>query len=486
MTASRREFLKLGAALGASAVLPASTALGATALSAAAATTTGNREILLRAAEIELPLGFDERGLKTRFWAYNNAVPGQMLRFKKGERARIVAENALPSPTAVHWHGVRVPNDMDGVPFVTQAPIKIGERFTYDFALPDSGTYWYHPHQNSYEQVARGLYGPLIVEEERPIIVDRDETWVLSDAKLGADQQPVEDFGRIMDLANEGRLGNIVLVNGQPAGSGRLFAVRSGERLRLRLINAATARIFELACAGHPVQVIAFDGQAVAPFVAEQIVLGPGMRIDLVIDCMQKPGSSFPIVDRHRRSIGVIGQLAYSHAKPLRAQPLKAPINLMGNSLSEPILANATDHYIVFQGGMRGLPVIGTVNGKPVKIQEIMEKYGLAWTMNFTAQHEHALMHEPLLRLRKGEHVALHLINETDFAHPMHLHGHFFRVLAVNGKKNPRREWRDTVMMGPRESVDVAFVADNLGEWMFHCHILDHAAGGMMGTLAVE
>ena len=106
--------------------------------------------------------------------------------------------------------------------------------------------------------------------------------------------------------------------------------------------------------------------------------------------------------------------------------------------------------------------------------------------MNYNAQHEHALMHEPLLHLKKGESVILRMINETDFVHPMHLHGHFFRVLAVNGAATAHREWRDTVIMGPRQTIDVAFVADNPGEWMYHCHILDHAAGGMMGTIAVE
>ncbi|MCB1896134.1 MAG: multicopper oxidase domain-containing protein, partial [Rhodocyclaceae bacterium] len=107
-------------------------------------------------------------------------------------------------------------------------------------------------------------------------------------------------------------------------------------------------------------------------------------------------------------------------------------------------------------------------------------------TMNFSAQHEHALLHEPLLYVKKGDHVVLRLINETDFAHPMHLHGHFFRVVGVDGQPLVDQDWRDTVLMAPRQSVDVAFVADNLGEWMFHCHILSHAAGGMMGTIAVE
>ena len=413
-------------------------------------------------------------------------MPGPLLRFKKGERVRIVAENALPAPTAIHWHGVRVPNDMDGVPFVTQAPIKVGERFTYEFALPDSGTYWYHPHQNSYEQVARGLYGPLIVEEAKPIQVDRDETWVLSDLKLTAEHQPVEDFGRIRDLANEGRLGTHVLINGRSAGAQHAFAVRSGERLRLRLINAASARIFNLALEGHTLTVIARDGQAVQPYALATVTLGPGMRVDLVVDCLHKPGSSLLVRDLGARGMGELTRFAYSKEKPLRSKALNTPIKLAANRIAEPDLAKASDHYIVFEGGMRGRPVIGTVDGKPSNIHEMMERDGLAWTMNFTAQHEHALMHEPLLYLKKGEHIVLRMINETDFPHPMHLHGHFFRVVAINGAKIKLPEWRDTVMMDPRQTIDIAFVADNVGEWMFHCHILDHAAGGMMGTIAVE
>ena len=135
---------------------------------------------------------------------------------------------------------------------------------------------------------------------------------------------------------------------------------------------------------------------------------------------------------------------------------------------------------------MKGAPAIGRVDGKALKVEEIMEKHGLAWTMNYTAQHELAMMHEPLFRMRKGEHVTLKMINNTDYEHPMHLHGHFFRVLALNDVPTKLREWRDTVMIDPRGSCDIAFVAENVGEWMLHCHILDHAAGGMMGTVVVE
>jgi FtsP/CotA-like multicopper oxidase with cupredoxin domain len=470
----RRQFLQTSAVLAGAALLPAHRVAAAPAA----------KPFVLKPGLTELALG--ESPVRTRFWAYNGAVPGPLLRLRKGELARLTVDNALPVETAVHWHGVRVPNAMDGVPFVTQEPIKPGAQFAYEFAPPDSGTFWYHPHMNSHEQVGRGLYGPLIVEEQRPPQVDREVVWLLSDLKLGEDQQPIEDFGRIMDLANDGRIGNRVLINGVPAGPRHALGVRAGERLRLRLINAASARIFNLGFAGHVATVIAYDGQAVQPHPIEILMLGPGMRADLIIDFPHKPKSEFAISDNGQRGIGTLATIAYDGQKPLRDKAPNSSIRLAPNALAEPKLAQATDHYIVFHGGMRGAPVIGTIDGKPTKIQELMEKHGLAWTMNFTAEHEHALMHEPLLYLKKGEHVLLRMINETDFAHPMHLHGHFFRVVAVNGQKTRLQEWRDTVMMAPRTNIDVAFVADNLGEWMFHCHILDHAAGGMMGTIAVE
>lgn len=473
MELSRRDFLQLGAVSLATAGFAPRWVMGAS-----PATTT------LRAGELRQAIRAG--GGATNFWGFNGTVPGPLLRYRKGETARLVLYNALSVDTAVHWHGVRVPNAMDGVPHVTQNPIKPGEDFVYEFTLPDSGTFWYHPHQSSFEQVPRGLYGALVVEEERPIEVDRELVWILSDVKVGADGLQVEDFGRILDVANDGRIGNEVLLNGQAAGASRVIEVRSGERLRLRLINAAAARIFELSADGHAMHAIAFDGQAVRPHVAEQLTLGPGMRIDVVIDCMQSPGGRFAVNDRHRRSLGPIATFVYADQAPLRTKPLGAPMALAANALPEPDPAKASEHYILFQGGMRGAPVIGVVDGRPVHTHEMMERHGLAWTMNYTARHEHSLMHEPFLHLKRGEHVVLHMVNDTDFVHPMHLHGHFFRVIAVDGQRVAQAAWRDTVMMGPRQSIDVAFVADNPGQWMFHCHILDHAAGGMMGTIEIS
>ncbi|WP_141104143.1 multicopper oxidase family protein, partial [Noviherbaspirillum denitrificans] len=448
MSIDRRRFLLAASALGASSALPG-------ALLAAPA--RNEKRVELTASIFGAALD-PSNPTRTSVWGFNEQLPGPALRFRRGDKVHFAFTNDLQQDSAVHWHGIRVPNAMDGVPHVTQYPVEPGDGFDYRFEFRDSGTFWYHPHQSSFEQVPRGLYGALIVEEDKPPVVDRDEVWVLSDIKLDEQRQQVEDFGRILDIANEGRLGNQLLVNGLNAGLDRKLDVRAGERVRLRLVNAASARFFRLAVEAHDVRVIAYDGQGVAPHVipATGLPLGPGMRADLIIDCMGKPGQRFAIRDLGRPPLvpaSDLGVLAYSDERAVRSKPLSAPVTLAPNRIPEPDLRKAAQHVIMFQGGMRGQPVIGMVDGKPSRIQEIMAKQGLAWTMNYNAQHEHALMHEPFLHLKKGESVILRMINDTAFDHPMHLHGHFFRVLAVNGKANARREWRDTVIMGPRQTI---------------------------------
>ena len=423
-------------------------------------------------------------GAPTEVWGFNGSVPGPVLRYKQGDKVDLRVVNKLPQISTVHWHGLRVPNAMDGVPQVTQAPIDMGGSFDYRFNADDSGTYWYHPHQSSFEQVPRGLYGAFIVDEDKPLPVDREELWVLADIKLDESNRQVEDYGRVQDFGAKGRHGNVLTINGRAAGAGRTLALRPNERVRLRLINAASARIFRLDFAGHAPWVIAHDGQGVPPHPLPDglLWLAPGQRTDLIVDGTALKGRH-AITDR-RGPDTELARIVYAGA-PVRAKALPQPQALAPNRHVEVNLNGATEHYLNFDGGDGGAPAIAAVDGKPLKVDEIRKEHGLTWTMNYSAQHEHALMHEPLFYMRKGEHVLLHMINSTLFEHPMHLHGHFFRVLAINGKPNPLREWRDTVMLGPKGSCDIAFVADNPGEWMLHCHILDHAAGGMMGTVVV-
>ncbi|MHB1220364.1 MAG: multicopper oxidase family protein, partial [Alphaproteobacteria bacterium] len=185
---------------------------------------------------------------QTDVWAYDGVVPGPTLRVRQGEPVRIVVENRLTEETTVHWHGIRLPNTMDGVPGLTQPPIKPGESFTYEFTPPDAGTFWYHPHANSLQQIGRGLAGALIVEETEPVPVDRDVLWVLADWRLTADGQIASGFGNAMEAAMSGRVGNTVTLNGGVPADEK---VRAGERVRLRLINAALARIMALRFEGH-------------------------------------------------------------------------------------------------------------------------------------------------------------------------------------------------------------------------------------------
>ena len=410
---------------------------------------------------------------QTEIWGYQGTVPGPELRFRQGERLQIELENVLPADTTVHWHGIRMPNAMDGVPGLTQAPIKSGGgRFVYEFNLRDAGTYWYHPHLGSPEQVGRGLYGPLIVDEAEPPAVDRDVTWVLGDWRLDRAARIVDDFGNFMDASHAGRIGNTVTVNGAIRES---FEVQRGERMRLRLINAANARIFGLDFRGHEPLVIALDGQPVTPHPPEggRIVLGPAMRADILLDATSEPKSVHPVIDDfyQRRAYRLL-DLRYG-ARPVSGRAGAPLPKLARNPLSEPNLGNAERHRVRFEGGMMGrMPMMGM-------------RHGMAWTVNGKALGEHQHGAEPLFTLAHGRSHILELVNETSWHHPIHLHGHVFRLLTRDGKPTAHREWLDTVLLDADSRAEIAFVADNPGDWMFHCHVLEHQASGLMAVIRV-
>jgi FtsP/CotA-like multicopper oxidase with cupredoxin domain len=470
-TINRRGILTGAASLLAASSLP-STANGA----AGAA-----KELRLVSAPARLSL-VGVQHPATDVWCYDGRVPGPEIRVRQGERLRVVVENRLPEDTTVHWHGIRLPNAMDGVPHVTQKPIAPGGHFTYEFECPDAGTYWYHPHQSSAEQVGRGLSGALIVEERDPVEVDRDITWLLSDWRLLKDASISGDFRNMHDVAHGGRIGNVVTVNGAVRDT---FEVRAGERIRLRLINAANARIFALEFEGHAPKVIALDGQPVEPHEPPngRVVLGPAMRADLIVDLTGAPGQSFRVVDRFYASLNYrLLNLVYSEEPPLRASSARDHIRPPANPIAEPALDAAERHKIVLRGGMMGQMRSAILDGKRADIRTLFQN-GLAWAINGVAARGH--VHEPLLTWSLNRSYVIEMVNETAWHHPMHLHGHSFRVLSRNGQPTPYKEWQDTVLLAPRERVEIALVADNPGDWMFHCHILEHQEGGMMGVIRV-
>jgi FtsP/CotA-like multicopper oxidase with cupredoxin domain len=419
----------------------------------------------------------------TEVWAYDGRVPGPELRVRQGERLRAAVTNGLPEGTTVHWHGVRVPNAMDGVAHVTQPPIAAnGGTFVYEFEAKDAGTFWYHPHSRSYEQVGRGLAGALVVEERAPIAVDRDLTWMLGDWRLTREAQHSADFGSMFDVTHAGRIGNTVTVNGVVP---ERVDVRAGERIRLRLVNAANARVFALEFRGHRPWIVALDGQPVEPHEPEggRVVLGPSMRADLVLDLAGKPGERHAVHDTYypRASYRLL-DLAYSAEPPLESGARGAPMRLPPNPLPEPDLARAVRHRVTMTGGMMGGMQGGMLGGRMTDMREMM-RHGMAWAMNgkVGADHDHPL----LFAVERDRSCVVEVVNDTAWDHPMHLHGHAFRVIELNGKATARREWRDTVLLRPRATTTIAFVADNPGDWMFHCHVLEHQAGGMMAVVRV-
>lgn len=418
---------------------------------------------------------------RTAVWAYDGRVPGPTLRYRQGDRLAIRLENELPQATTLHWHGLRLPNAMDGVPMVTQAPVAPGDGFDYAFTLPDAGSFWYHPHVNSAEQGARGLAGPLIIEEQRPPEVDREETWLLGDWRLTEQAQVAEPFATGMDLSHAGRIGNTVTINGVLPGA---WPVRAGERVRLRLINVANARFFAARFEAHEPWVVAVDGQPCRPFKAREgrVVLPPAGRVDLVIDLRHAPGERFTVVDdAYPRAFRLI-DIAYADQAPLRSEPLPDPAPLPPNPLAEPDLSDAEPLDVVLEGGAMGGLAEAELGGRTMAIRALAQR-GKVWALNGVVADDHE--HPLLADLKLGRSYRLTMVNRTAFPHPMHLHGHHMKLLSRNGEPETRGIWHDTVTVSPQERVELAFVADNPGDWAFHCHVLEHMMAGMMAMVRV-
>ena len=232
MNITKRDFLKISAA-------------GLACMPNALSAQTDMRTVTARVADIQLLP--DDYG-KTQIWGFDGIAPGPEIRIKQGARVQRRIVNDLPDPTSTHWHGIRIDNAMDGVAGLTQDAIRPGDSFDYDFVVPDAGTYWYHAHNRSFEQVARGLQGALIVEEAEAIDIDREEVLTLDDWRIDPETAQIADtFGAMHDLSHAGRLGNYITTNGV---YNLAKTVKRHERLRLRLINASNARIFQLTLEG--------------------------------------------------------------------------------------------------------------------------------------------------------------------------------------------------------------------------------------------
>lgn len=412
-------------------------------------------------------------------WSYDGQVPGPLLRYRRGDRLDVTFRNELPEPSAVHWHGLRPPNAMDGAAPLTQPPVAPGEIFHYAFDLEDAGTYWYHTHFRGWNQQDRGLYGVLIVDEESPPAVDRDVVLVLDDWVMTRRGTLSEEFGAMHEWAHAGRLGNLATINN---AADAVVPLTAGERVRLRLANVANAQIFALMFPGHPPVVIAEDGNPTTPRALgeEPLVMGPGQRVDLILDATGEPGSRHPIVAHTLRDEVRLGTFVYGAApggSGLAGTDVPA---LETNTRPSIDVAGAQRIELAMEGGAMGGMRGAMMGGRMMEMRELARN-GRIWALNGVAGD----MDTPLATLRRGESVIVDMVNDTAFPHAMHLHGMHFKEVARDGAPVTDGSWRDTTVMAADERVSIAFVAETPGKWMLHCHMIEHQSGGMMTWLDV-
>ncbi|MGW6530182.1 multicopper oxidase family protein [Streptomyces venezuelae] len=450
------------------------------------------REVRLTAARTRLDLG----GPTVRTWAYGDRLPGEEVRVTAGDTLALTLANHLPQATSLHWHGIALRNDMDGVPGLTQQDIKPGADFTYRFAVPHPGTYWLHPHSGT--QQDRGLYAPLIVEDPRePLKYDKEwvvvlDDWVdgvdgstpdgvlaelregmadhdmshMSHAALRSDGSPAPGPSRMMMGAKSDLLGGDAgdvayphyLVNGRTAKAPAQFRARPGDRIRLRVINAGGDTAFRVALGGHEMTVTHTDGFPVRHATTDALLLGMGERYDVLVTA--KDGV-FPLTAvAEGKKEAALAVLRTGGGAPPTAST--RPDELKGRLLTAD---KVRAHESV------ALPSRRPDRTIRLQLTGGMAKYDWAFDKKpYAPGQRHPV--------RAGERVRLTFANSTSMWHPVHLHGHTFALAGVRGGAR-----KDTAIVLPNGTLSVDFEADNPGLWMIHCHNVYHAEAGMMTVL---
>jgi FtsP/CotA-like multicopper oxidase with cupredoxin domain len=404
---------------------------------------------------------------ETDVWGYDGQVPGPVLRAKAGEEVAVRLVNKLDQPTSLHWHGVRIDNAMEGVVGLTQKPVAPGASFDYRFKVPDSGLYLYRPYVAPFtsEQVARGLYGILIVDEPSPPQVDRDFALLIDDWRLDEQGMLIKDFGNPADVGGAGRLGSLVTANTRAAPITETFA--PGSRIRLRLVNVANARFMFIAFEGFKPLIMAIDGQPCDPFepVRRTIPVGPGARFDLMFDLPDSESDGAKIILRGMsepdRDLCVFK--TQGTKRPARQSIASLPLNPL--LPAEIRLAEAKKVDIVVEGGSArvspGAKTLWTLNGQPGGFDG-----------------------KPLFSVKRGAPVSLGFINKTLVTQNIRVHGHVVRLLHdLDDGWEPY--WRNAVIVAEGRTKRVAFVADNPGKWAINCDVVEHQISGLCGWFEV-
>ncbi|MEU0132627.1 multicopper oxidase family protein [Streptomyces sp. NPDC006296] len=451
------------------------------------------RKVSLTATASRLDLG---GGLTVPTWAYGDRLPGEAIRVTAGDTLELALANHLPQSTTMHWHGLALRNDMDGVPGVTQQAVKAGGDFTYRFAVSRPGTYWIHPHSGV--QLDRGLYAPLIVDDPKePLAYDKEWVVVLDDWLDGVDGSTpdavldeltggrgsshdaaghgaapatrAEGPSRLLTGAESellgGHAGDVAypyyLVNGRRAQDPSVFDARPGDRIRLRVINAGGDTAFRLALGGHRMTVTHTDGFPVRHTETDALLLGMGERYDVLVTAGD----------------GVFPLTALAEGKDASAMAvLRTATGALPSSTARPA---ELDGQVLTAGGL----VADESVALPAREADRTVRITLTGSMAAYDWAFDGKSYDPAARqpVRAGERVRLVFSNRTAMWHPLHLHGHTFALAGGDAAAPGAR--KDTAVILPGRSLTADFDADNPGLWMLHCHNVYHAEAGMMTVL---
>jgi FtsP/CotA-like multicopper oxidase with cupredoxin domain len=392
-----------------------------------------------------------QAGTTTSVLAYNGALPGPLLKAKVGDEVIVHFTNNLSEPTTVHWHGLRISDQMDGSPRV-QNPVKPGEEFTYRFKVPDAGSYWYHPHIRTDEQVEKGLYAPIVIFDPKDPTYDAERFLVLDDIRLESDGRisPVSSMDGMMG----GRFGNVLLTNGRPAKEA-VATVEQGVVERWRIVNTANARTMEIGVEGASFRVIATDGGLLPePYTTRRLLVPVGQRFDLEVTYDQ-PGAA--------KLVSYVETVDANDRQTTAALP----------AFTVDVTASDRAARVITWPEVR-LPDRAADMKATISL-DATQTGDMPWTINGKA-----MPMDPLFTWAQGATVEVTIVNKIATEHPFHLHGQFFEILDA---KQPGL--KDVVLVPPSGTVKIRAYMDNPGRWMAHCHILEHAELGMMGEIVV-
>ncbi|WP_405629322.1 multicopper oxidase domain-containing protein [Streptomyces sp. NBC_01174] len=452
------------------------------------------RKVSLTAAASRLDLG---GGLTVPTWAYGDRLPGEAIRITAGDTLELALANHLTQSTTMHWHGLSIRNDMDGVPALTQQPVKAGADFTYRFAVTHPGTHWIHPHSGV--QLDRGLYAPLIVEDpEEPLAYDKEWVVVLDDWLDGVDGSTpdavldeltkgrgaahdaaghdsaragrAEGPSRLLEGARSdllgGHAGDVAyphyLVNGRRSEDPSVFEARPGDRIRLRVINAGGDTAFRLALGGHRMTVTHTDGFPVRHTETDALLLGMGERYDVLVTAGDGVFPLTALAEGKGASALAVLRTGTGALPPASVRPAE----LDGELVTADRLA--PDESVALAEREPDRTVRITLTGSMA-----------AYDWGFDGKSYDPAARSPV---RAGERVRLVFTNRTAMWHPLHLHGHTFALAGTGQGAGPGAR-KDTAAILPGRTLTVDFDADNPGLWMLHCHNVYHAEAGMMTVL---